>query len=30
MAAPRDERLQNVAITDPVALADFVEQEHMA
>ncbi|WP_343742937.1 phosphoribosylamine--glycine ligase [Herbaspirillum huttiense] len=25
-----DERLQNVAITDPVALADFVEQEHVA
>jgi len=25
-----DERLQNIAITDPVALADFVEQEHVA
>jgi phosphoribosylamine--glycine ligase len=25
-----DERLQNVAITDPTALADFVEQEHVA
>lgn len=25
-----DERLQNIAITDPVALADFVEKEHVA
>ncbi|WP_075259383.1 phosphoribosylamine--glycine ligase [Herbaspirillum camelliae] len=25
-----DERLQNIAITDPAALADFVEQEHVA
>ncbi|MCP1574015.1 MULTISPECIES: phosphoribosylamine--glycine ligase [Herbaspirillum] len=25
-----DERLQNIAITDPMALADFVEQEHVA
>ncbi|OWY28926.1 phosphoribosylamine--glycine ligase [Herbaspirillum robiniae] len=25
-----DERLQNIAITDPSALADFVEQEHIA
>ncbi|MBV8624598.1 MAG: phosphoribosylamine--glycine ligase, partial [Herbaspirillum sp.] len=25
-----DERLENVAITDPVALADFVEKEHVA
>ncbi|MBP0597681.1 phosphoribosylamine--glycine ligase [Herbaspirillum sp. LeCh32-8] len=25
-----DERLQNIAITDPTALADFVEQEHVA
>ena len=25
-----DARLQNIAITDPVALADFVEQEHVA